>query len=218
MASRILFTIAVASFAATTHAATVSIQWLTDTASQTITTPPNSTVTAQVSLDLIAGESTAGLISWFTDTTPDLEIGQQRTSVPGWQTGQYPGDLAVAQLAFAADVPLETNLNGPLSLVLGEFDIIVSGSPGTTLPLALDASGSPLGLIDEVGQSYTWDARYNTTVPGYVAYGDFGNPGWGHNISSGHQPDPNPLFVTVSPEPASALLLACGALALMRRR
>jgi hypothetical protein len=76
------------------------------------------------------------------------------------------------------------------------------------------------GFYDGNSQRLTWDSRYNTTYSGYIAYGHFGNPGWGTSPEKGHQPTPDPLLTRPGiPEPATAGLVLCGiARIAMRRR
>jgi len=217
MASRRLPWLALVLFATSAPAATVGIQWVDHPLTPTLNALPGSTVTAQVSLDLLTGESSAGFISWFTNTTPQLTIGQQVSLAPGWLADQYPGPLIPAQLVYYAP-NIGTILHGPFNNLIGEFEVNVASTPGDLLPLALAAQATPVGLINEAGHSYVWDARYHTTFPGYVAYGNFGNPGWGTNPLQGHQPTPNPLYVRVVPEPLTVAPLIMGGFALLFRR
>jgi hypothetical protein len=61
-----------------------------------------------------------------------------------------------------------------------------------------------------------WDRTDANVKSGYIAYGNWGNPGWGGTAKG--QPTPNGLMLENIPEPLGTTLLGAGAFALVGRR
>jgi len=113
-------------------------------------------------------------------------------------------------------------LLGPQDVVLMTFDVGYTGSGTDEKSFGIDLLTNPGGgAIDEFAGSYVWDARYNTSFSGYIAYGDYGYVGWDAATKKGThygQPDSSALIITKVPEPSALALLALGGFALLRRR
>lgn len=171
-------------------------------------------------------EGTAGLFFEFATTNaPNLSIGNFQTGLGGqWNAGGIPGDLSTGSgTQFVVSTPnAGDNLVNPGAYLMGTFDVTISGPlDDSTKQIFLGAHITGNGVFDTAGTRMAWDSRYatlgsSTGYGGYVAYMNWGNPGWG-NTTMG-QPTPNPLLITKTPEPTSLALVALGGFALLRRR
>jgi hypothetical protein len=181
----------------------------------------------EIRVDLLPGESISafggdlacggGCVTWIVhDWT--LEF-------PGWTVLAYEGTLETNEPMSLRGDPGQTGqlINGPANqLVLTTFRVDFGGPvSGFETALTMEWVRNPWnGFYDGKSQRLTWDSRYHMSYSGYIAYGHFGNPGWGTSWAKGHQPTHNPLLtITGVPEPATAGLLFCGiARIVMRRR
>jgi len=153
-------------------------------------------------------------------TVPDanLSVSNYQTAIPSWGAGGIVGPMAAAQYAISGN----DDLVGPGTFVLGTFNVSFIGAPDLTVK-AFTAliPQNPAGLQDGDGAKFAWNGNTSTGTYEYAAVsfeGNFGNPGWGTKIASGHEPTANPLFITKVPEPTSLALVALGGFALLRRR
>lgn len=179
------------------------------------------TAVIEVWVDLLAGESVSTL-AYSNSSTGAVSQTDVTTPIPNWGIGGVHGPLdGSQQLAVAADAPIPTNsIHGPGSFILALQTIhLDAGNPSDVIEVYGAVNGdATFLLLNESGGGFAWDARYNTYSPGYMAWGDWGNPGWGTNPLKGHQPTPNPLLIHVVPEPGTLALLALGCLGILRRR
>jgi len=172
--------------------------------------------TIEVWLNLLAGETASGVIFDYLSADPNLEVTAQATTVTGWVAPSTSGPLNNHQFNSTANVGFI--LAGPIAdLVVGTTTIAITGALDETIKeIFFNAHTNAVGVVNDAGSKLTWDARYNNTPsPGYIAFGDWGNPGWG---GKGGQLTPNPLLITKVPEPSSLALIALGGFALLRRR
>jgi hypothetical protein len=97
----------------------------------------------------------------------------------------------------------------------------------TTIQLTGTTDGTPQEImferiptiLQEGGGEFTWDQRYGANYSGYMAFGDYGNPGWPIKCDKcGPLYSPSPLEVIEIPEPSAAALLSILAFALVMRR
>jgi hypothetical protein len=179
--------------------------------------------TVEIWMNLTAGDVISGFAFEFATTdAPNLTIGNYQSGLGGqWAAGGIPGTLALGSgTQFNVSTPnAADNLDVAGPVVMGTFDVTITGPfDGTTKEIYLGAHLVPFGVFDQNAAGLTWDARYASTAAGYVAYMDWGNPGWGTKTSMGHQPTANPLLITKTPEPTSIALVALGGFALLRRR
>lgn len=171
----------------------------------------------EVYLQLLNGETASTVIFDYWTTATNLEVTAQGTTVPNWAAPTSSGPLNNFQFNSSANVG--ANLAGPIAdIVVGTTTIDVTGDlDGTIKEIFFNAHANPVGVLNATGARLTWDARYNdqSVTPGYIAFGDWGNPGW---IGKPGQPTANPLLITKVPEPTSLALIALGGFALLRRR
>lgn len=186
------------------EAATVGLRWEGQPRDQILYT--GGLGVAQVRLDLLAGESVSGL-TWTLRTDSWYYLYLRSASGPsGWSTDFETGGLYGSSIATLSPGSV-ANLTGPASqLIAADFEIMDWPPDGTIRSVVADFAGQPFGgVLNERGTRFHWDARYNNDHPGYIAYGDWGNPGWGQSTSRGHQPTANPLYImTIGiPEPVT---------------
>ncbi|HRX85414.1 MAG TPA: PEP-CTERM sorting domain-containing protein [Phycisphaerae bacterium] len=212
---KVLGILAVGMIATAANAATIGLRWSDTTAN--LHEGPG---TVEVYMQLLGGESIGGVVFNWGASDLNLTITDQGTNLNGWGEA---GDLAggtVQGAQFSAGANPGFNLQGPAGdVVIGYSAIGITGLlDGSTKEITAAIPQNAVGVVDGSGAALTWDARYNTTSPGYIAFGDYGNPGWGTKTAMGHQPTANPLLITKTPEPTSLALVALGGFALLRRR
>jgi len=235
--------LAVGMVASAADAAELSMRWASAPTSQKFSMATSDTQDIEVVVNLQAGEILSALGFGLEDTlgTDNLSVtGASAASPDGlfWRANNTTtGDFGTgnAFVVLEADTQV-ANLSGPGTFVLGSYTIHLDNSAlvldeieivfNITEPNnQLELYGAPIALpfLDETGHDFAWDARFNnTTFPGYVAFGDWGSPGWSvvtgkGNPVPGAGQERNPLIVTI-PEPATLGLLAVGGVALIRRR
>ncbi|MCB9850563.1 MAG: hypothetical protein H6817_07645 [Phycisphaerales bacterium] len=220
-------------FGATANAATVGMRWMD------LPTSPKHVGggTVEVYLDLLAGEDAGGIFGEFdciTGDCSDLVFTNYQAGVdvdyfagadvvwtienPG--IGPHLGYPQFAGLIAAPRRPDEDALVGPGMFITALFDVSVEGAPvAAEKSFGLELYASNLGVIDANADRLVWDNRYNASYSGYVAYGDFGYPGWSVTSMMGAHwgQDANPLIITNLPEPGALAILGLSTLMLLRR-
>jgi len=227
MMKRIVQIAMIGMVASVADAATIGLRWA-DTAGPNHDGPG----VIEVWIRLLEGDSVSAVT--FNYAASDTAIvATSQTAVPsGWQqTGNLSdGVLSNVEFAAAAD---PGHVIGPdwdqfLEVVVGTTHVAIVGPlDGTTSTVAALIPQSSIAARKGDGNRFSWDARYNQSSIGYIAFGygypgygspGYGNPGWGTKTFRGHQPTPNPLLITRTPEPTGLALVALGGFALLRRR
>lgn len=212
---KVLGILAVGLMATAANAATIGLTWA-ESAGQNLDAMQG---TIQVNLALLGGESVSGVIFDYSAPGSNLAVTAQTANKPGWAQNGTTGPLNGRQFLAFANTAAD-NLVGPMAKS-------VVGTTVVSAPLPADGSianifalipQNAVAVADGSGAKMTWDARYNESTAGYIAFGDFGNPGWGTKTTKGHQPTASPLQLTKVPEPTSLALIALGGFALLRRR
>jgi len=176
-------------------------------------TMPSEAVWIDIYVTLMPSESISGL--GFRPALPDPVGLVSSMPGPGFTDGS---DIPGGWLFFGISGGY-IHADEVTKILVGGFDVhFEDGEFSDTYEIFFEHEW--LCFFDDHGHEYYWDARYAMTVsyPGYIAYADWGNPGWGTNPAKGHQPTPNPLILHNIPEPTSVALLALGGLAVLRRR
>ncbi len=205
-------------------AGTLSMRWA-ETPNATLNVLPQETATVEVWMDLLPGEVLSTVFFQFAIPLDGVAmVGPSVATQPGWAAGGFLGEIGdLAQFAVASMPPISNAIDGPGSYRVGAFEVAYVGlaadGVGQAFPIAA-AAHSDAGVLDEWGNSFTWDARYHTSYASFVAYGDYGNPGWSVIGPGGElgQPEPNPLILLVIPEPATLALALLGGAALLGRQ
>lgn len=211
---------AVALIAPCSSAATIGLRWKGQAVSlQKLDVLGSTPGTAQVWMDLLPGESVGTLAFTLGGNSPPLAVIGARGPA-GWSFRSTIGALNSTSFeAWTLDPALQ--LQGPArGFPAGELDIRFAQSSQIAQAIYAHLPDQPWGgVFSATGSRFLWDARYHTTYPGYIAYGNYGNPGWGHTVAKGHQPTANPLLIeTYMPEPSTTVLLATAAAACGARR
>ena len=224
---KVLLTVLVAGILATTaNAATLRMNWA-GSVDPLIELAVSDEAVIEVWMDLLASESLSTLIfanGVVADAPAAIsQIGTTVTDVGAWTDGSINGVFGAGQqVVWGADSPVPTNsLHGPGAFLIGTQLIhLDAGDPSNMIEITFPLPGDPAFIIkdEDASDINKWDARYNTGYCGYIAFGDWGNPGWGSKTAKGHQPTPNPLLIHVIPEPGTLALLALGGLGILRRR
>jgi len=209
---KVLGILAVGLMATAANAATIGLRWA-ETPTQNLEAMSGH---IEVYVNLIAGESLSTVVFNYAAGT-NLNLVANGTNVPGWAAAGAPGALNGSQFASAANPGF--NVQGPANIVAGYTTIAVTGLPDLTVKQIFgQIPQNAVGVLKGDGAAFTWDARYSAETAGYISFGNWGNPGWGTKTTKGHQPTPNPLLITKTPEPTSLALVALGGFALLRRR
>jgi len=175
-------------------AATLRMNWV-GAGGNTIEMSPGDTADIQIWVDLIADESLS-TVSFANETAPGVEQIATAVSPPGWGDGSVHHVLGAIgqQVAFSAALPSDS-LYGQGSYLIGTQTVrLNAGSHDDMISIAVDHDAPSLLVVNETGQFFVWDATQHTTNPGFIAYGDWGNPGWGTPPVG---QDPNPLYINV---------------------
>jgi hypothetical protein len=222
----VLLALTVGLLAGTANAASLYMEWAAEGgATATHDMEVGDSAVINIYVDLLAGETFSTLA--YANSAQPLVSQTGTTVVPAnWGNGSFNGTTLGAggqQIAFAANNPLVDFLSGPSPYTLigtQTVQLSAAASPGDPdVPVAFqDPTLAGMLFYDMNGAPFTWDARYNTSYSGYVAFANYGNPGWGLNPAKGHQPTPNPLYINIIPEPSALALLALGGFSLLRRR
>jgi hypothetical protein len=211
--------LAVGLMATAANAATIGLQWASGD-------PQNNTSgggTVNIVMDFVQGDpAISGIIMSFANDLPNIELVGSSTNVGTFNDTSFPAPLGPTFGAqYVVSSPAATDdfvPAGQTGFVIGTFDVAINGPlDGSVKEIAGTLASAPNGVYSGA-QPMTWDARYNTAYSGYIAWGDYGNPGWGTKTAKGHQPTPNPLLITKVPEPTSLALVALGGFAMLRRR
>ena len=219
----VLVTLTVGLLAGTANAASLYMEWNAEgSVTPTHDMAVGDTAVIDIYVDLLGGE-TFSTLAYANSSQPLVDQIGTAVAPPNWGDGSVNGTLGGAgqQIAFAALNAGVDSLSGPSprTLIGTQTVELTGGGIGDSLAVAFQ---SPLvgGFLffDKYGAGYSWNALYNTTYSGYVAFANYGNPGWGTKILQGHQPTPNPLLINVIPEPSALALLGLGGFALLRRR
>lgn len=176
-----------------TNAATIYLRWSGESGN-TIQVPSLGEADVEIWIDLVDGDTLSGV--FFSNTgTNGLRQVDTVANLTGWSDDSVHDLLGGASqvVAFAS-----TTTNGMLttagSYLLGtqtiRLETCVADQP---LPVTFDHDS--LWVLDADAGRPTWDPRYNTSDSGYIAYGDYGNPGWTGGGMNPGQPTPNPLYI-----------------------
>ena len=161
-------------------------------------------------------------IVWNFGTVPNTSASEYTALISGWNAGGTEGPLVPGTVFAVASPNAAFNINDGFDGVVATFDLWLNGNgfQWEDKSITFDVAANAVGVLNGAGQRLHWDARYAISYSGYIAYGDFGNPGWGTKTAMGHQPTPNPLIMIKDriPEPSSLVLLTLGGFALLRRR
>jgi len=207
--------VAVGLMATAANAATIGLQWAEAPGSQNLAASGG---TIQVYLNVLGGEQISGVVFDYSTLAENLTVTGQTANVPGWGQSGVAGPLNGRQFGGFANTAADL-IDAAGSYIVGTTVITVEGPADlTTKNITALVPQNAVGVVNQLGQRLTWDARYNATFAGYIAFGNWGNPGWGTKPASGHQPTANPLQITKTPEPTSLALVALGGFALLRRR
>ena len=223
----VLVTLTVGLLAGTANAASLYMEWASEGAADPIVdVVPGGSAVINVYMDLVNASDTLAGVGYANSAQP-LVSQTGTTVVPtNWNNGSFNGTTLGAggqQISWYANLPLSDFLAGPASrLLIGTQTVQLSAGSNVgdpDVPVAFqDPTVTGMNIQDKTGTAMLWDARYNTTYQGYIAFDNYGNPGWGTNPAKGHQPTANPLLIHIVPEPSALALLALGGFALLRRR
>ena len=222
----VLVTLTVGLLAGTANAASLYMEWAAEGDATPITgVAPGGSADINIYVDLFAGDTFSTLA--YANSAQPLVSQTGTTVVPAnWGNGSFNGTTLGAggqQIAFAANNPLVDYLAGPTTRTLVGTQTVqldataMVGDPDVPVTFQ-DPTASGMLFLDMTGAGLTWNALYNTSYSGYVAFANYGNPGWGTKTAQGHQPTPNPLLINIIPEPSALALLGLGGFALLRRR
>jgi hypothetical protein len=169
------------------------LRWA-DASTNALDLTSNGEAEVEVWVDLIAGESLTGL-GFANTATTGIEQNATDVGTAGWTDGSTNGVLGgAAQWMSFASTGSGYDLTGPGSFLLGTQAVRAMGCvEGESLEISIDHA--TVLLLRSNGNFFNWDARYSTSNPGFAAYGDYGNPGWGTDPGEGEQPTPNPLII-----------------------
>lgn len=207
--------VAVGLMATAANAATIGLRWAEAPGSQNLAASGG---TIEVYMDLLSGDVISGVVFDYSTLATNLTVTGQTANVPGWGQSGVAGPLNGRQFGGFANTALDL-LQTPGNHVIGTTTISVEGPLDlSTKDIFAAIPQNAVGVVNQAGSRLTWDARYNGSFAGYIAFGNWGNPGWGTKPASGHQPTANPLQITKTPEPTSLALVALGGFALLRRR
>lgn len=201
---------------ASANAVSVGLQWTDNPGDPYMEAADSATVWIDVYVTLQPSEYLT-LVQFANLPVPELVQMSTEPIAPGFVSQSVDGPLGDGTTAVGFFSG--TAIHGPWEGVIGRYDIHVSGGPSATYQIAFDHSTTY--VTDDNGAEFIWDSRYfMTPYPGYISYGDYGNPGWWGTIKGAEvgQHTADPLTLHVIPEPGSLALLALGGLALLRRR
>jgi hypothetical protein len=202
-------------------AATIGLRWASQPNDPNLHTATGGTV--NIVMDFVPGDpAISGILFGFAWDEPSVEMTGSSAALAGLHdTSVY---LPIGPLGGAAYVAASLNPendfvpNGEQGLVVGTFDLTLTSLViGETAEVAIAILHAPNGVYSGASPM-TWDNRYNTAYSGFIAFGDYGSPGWADEKGKGQYVLPNPLLITrIVPEPANTALLLLGGLALWRR-
>ena len=159
--------------------------------------------------DTLSGVGFAPIVP-FPVTVESSEPGPGFTdgsSLPGWINFGIQGGF------------MHNDTTENMDVLVGSFDVHIGEGGEFSDEYEIYFDHATVFITDQFGNELTWHAGYAPTYSGYIAYHNWGNPGW---TAKGvpDQPTPNPLILHdgTIPEPGSLALLALGGLALLRRR
>ncbi len=201
------------------HAATLSLKWVVNESRQALAVVPGGSAQVNVYLDMPNDNGAVGTVffSFASDPYDALYLDHADTTpMAGWVAGGQSGYLGgLAQFAVADPHGQHPIRNG--AFLVGSFEVQNHGSFNNwTMEICANAHEDQ-GVLDPAGNPLTWDARYHANYDSFVAYGEWGSPGWDPPGKAEGQPAA-PLILIGFPEPATGLWLALVAAGLLRRR
>jgi len=232
----VLSMLAVALIATAADATLIGIRWKDQPAVQSkVGLLPGAPAIIQVYITQIAGDPEiegigSHLNAWSnstatTLTTVALNQDSTATVLPNWVVsgpGTVNGQVNVGITQFGTFDPTHAGTGtGAGTFVLAELTVhydpaveqdVYITMDRTTMTLVGAGGNQPYG--DLAGAK--WDKTQANVKSGYIAYGNWGNPGWGSGTKG--QKAANGLILHVTPEPASLALLVLGGFAALRRR
>ena len=212
--------LAVALMATAANAATLSLKWAADEASQTMAVAPGASATVNVYVDLPNNNGTISTVFFAFASNPADAMSMTAASIvpaAGWNAGGQDGTLgALAQ--YAVTDPTGTGVSSG-TLMVGSFDVVNDNAVGDDSAKNIFSNAFvDGGVLTPTGDPLTWDTRYNASYDDYIAFGDWGSPYWEPLMAPTGQTENPLILINAVPEPASLALLALGGFALLRRR
>jgi len=226
--------LAVALVATAADATLIGLRWK-DTAAQSNTVPFGTPAVIQVYVQQMAGDPTTSGIGGHINawdnaaatlaTTPGQVSQTAVTPVPaGWAiavaaTVNGPVNAPTTQFGVSDPNPSTAGLGG--TYVMAELTVQHTALTTKDIYITLDwpsmtVLGAQGGIIyGDLSSGGKWNQAKANVKSGYVAYGNWGSPGW--SISAARNQAANGLILH-TPEPASLALLVLGGIAALRRR
>lgn len=202
-------------------AALLYMRWMDAPTNQWLALSPGETTDIGIFVDLLADESVSSLTYDFRSLpSGDFSLASATPEHPSFWVTSVPGLLNDAHVALIpADVtPAPQAPAGPGTFLLATATIALTGYSGTPVGEVSFKRWPLPEMSDGSGSDFTYDPRYASTYPGYMAFGDYGNPGWCVKCGPDSVEAPNPLLVSIYAEPSTLAALGILAAALLSRR
>jgi len=229
--------LAVALMATAADATLIGLRWKDAPAQQSLDVATGAPAVVQVYITTMAGDLKlqgigGRLQAWDnaaanTATTSIVNETAVAAPLPGWVVSAPPvttlGPLNAALTQFGTFQPIDGAGVGNVAGTYILAEITLTHTEVATKNIYLTLDRNTVSLFSDGGnQPYSdlttqgkWDRTKANVNSGYIAYGNWGNPGWG-GAAKGQQ-TPNGLILH-TPEPASLALLVLGGIAALRRR